>query len=649
MRVIKGSTLFRAVMAGGVLAMLSGCGEGVVEDLRTAANSELASQQGQDVQTQTESDTTGEPVVSATEVIRTSNASGSITLIQPQMRVGEDSSEPFAPAAALPVPGTKEPAPSLGAAIAGSETAPDLIDVTFVNESEQAETAAHTEPDASLLPPPEPVATSESEAAAESPEAPDEITAEASPDASIDVDGSDWEQSSSAEVDAGETLVASSESDAELVFTSDKTITYPNGGSGPGDGTESASSIPATGEESGTDGDSGSSGTDVEPPPPTVQPGNYSYPPSQSTLSGSDPGGGSVPSYRDRQSTHISGMTRTRVSTNSVLGVSNGKARHQYSKRQAWNRDETLLMVGGALLDARDFSIKRKYVPMNSERNWSNLDPDKLFGIKHPNAFASYSPSRDQLTVLRTFSEYSNCTIGDAEGNISNDDRFVMLACTGGSGKYLVSYDIANDRILGRMKARGDFNWGSFTPSGKYIVVENNDPSGSDNEELLRFDPYFGSRHKLTDDRNHGDFGMDANGDDVYVMISWDVMSYIRIRDGARVTLGFSSSSNGVGHGHVSCRNIDRPGWCYFSAGRYRVGAVRLGIADSNPIGSHYGGQPLYRGVAEWEPWGYHRSSWSNYSVQPKASASWSGTKVIITSDWYGKGEVNDYVFEYTQ
>ncbi len=436
--------------------------------------------------------------------------------------------------------------------------------------------------------------------------------------------------------------------DSELTADSDKTITYLNGEQGPGSGTESnANASSPNGKRVATT--TPAPEPETEPDLQAATPDDYRYPPSQSAIGGTDSDGNAVPGYKSRQGTHISGMTRTRVSSNSAFGVSNGKARHQYSKRQVWNRDETLLMVGGALLDASDFSIKRKYVPLSSERNWSNRDPDKLFGIKHPNSFASYRPSTDKVTTLRTFDQYSKCTIGDHEGNLSNDDGFVMLACSGNGGKTLVSYDIANDRILGTMKARGDYNWGSFTPSGKYIVVENNSVNGKDNEELLRFSPTFGQQYKLTDDRHHGDFGTDENGDDVYVMISWDVMSYIRIRDGARVTLGASNKNNGIGHGHVSCRNIDRPGWCYFSAGRYRIGSIRLGISDPKPTGTHYNGQPRYRGVAQWEPWGYHRSSWRDYAVQPKASVSWSGTKMIVTSDWYGKGEVNDYVFEFTQ
>jgi len=88
-------------------------------------------------------------------------------------------------------------------------------------------------------------------------------------------------------------------------------------------------------------------------------------------------------------------------------------------------------------------------------------------------------------------------------------------------------------------------------------------------------------------------------------------------------------------------------GWCYLSSYEEgRVGAVRIGIADNTPIGTTYNSQPLYQGVAEFELWGFHRSSGSGYDVQAKASVSPSGRKIVVTSDIYGRGEINDYVFE---
>jgi len=129
------------------------------------------------------------------------------------------------------------------------------------------------------------------------------------------------------------------------------------------------------------------------------------------------------------------------------------------------------------------------------------------------------------------------------------------------------------------------------------------------------------------------------------VMISWDYITYIRLKDGVRVNLDVSNPSSPIaGHGHISCRNIHRPGWCFFSSyDESRVGAVKLGIDSSAGTYTDNRGLQVFTGLGVVEHWGFHRSSSGAYDSTPKASASPTGTKVIVTSDWYGRGEINDY------
>ena len=115
-----------------------------------------------------------------------------------------------------------------------------------------------------------------------------------------------------------------------------------------------------------------------------------------------------------------------------------------------------------------------------------------MFGIyynRKPNEIARANIKTGQVDMLRRFDGFTDCTFGDWEGNLSNDDASVLLARQNESSgaKTLISYDIANDVILGELVAASNFNWGSFSQRGEYIVVENNtypDPA----PQIIRYD-----------------------------------------------------------------------------------------------------------------------------------------------------------------
>jgi len=360
--------------------------------------------------------------------------------------------------------------------------------------------------------------------------------------------------------------------------------------------------------------------------------------PAVKSLTGSDPRPTEAkPQYLQSIQGMDSGVTITRVTPDESFGT------HSYSRRQAWNADETKIDIKRKILDAtNNYSVLLTH-SLSSERIWSNIDPNLIYGLATApkrNNFAKYDVATKTRTILRTFTEYDACTIGEYEGSISNNDRYVVLSCEDSSGgKDLISYDIEEDAVLGKIRADSDLNWVSFSQSGKFILVENNAPGNSLDEELVRYDKFFKGKEVLTDNRAHGDLGIDENGDDVFVMIFWDTISYIRLRDGLRVEL---SVTNRAGNGHVSCRAIRRPGWCYISSRdqQQRIAAVKISQNESVV-----------------ELWGFSKATSSKYGNQPQASVSPSGEKVIFSSDWWstlntngphpgGGGNPNDYVLE---
>ena len=132
-------------------------------------------------------------------------------------------------------------------------------------------------------------------------------------------------------------------------------------------------------------------------------------------------------------------------------------------------------------------------------------------------------------------------------------------------------------------------------------------------------------------------------GEDVFAMIGPHYISYVRLSDAKLFRSPISGYLKPVDHGHISCRNILRPGWCYFSSYSNIVGAVRIAKSKSL-VGLGVPSVKATRSAAVFELWGSHESSSSDYASQPKLSVSPSGAQVIFTSDWHGNEDINDYV-----
>lgn len=322
---------------------------------------------------------------------------------------------------------------------------------------------------------------------------------------------------------------------------------------------------------------------------------------------------------------------------------------HQYSRRQAWNADETLLLLSDRIIDARTFETFRPALEVSSESDWSNTDPDLLYGVRYnpdPNELVVWNVRGDRVETIERFERFSECRFGDGEGSLSEDDRYVVLSCRGegSDATTLIAYDLVERRVIGELAASPDFNWASFSRSGRYIVVENS-RLGVERRELWRYEPDLTEPLLLGTDPQHGDLGVDVEGKDVFVMIGQRRLDFIRLEDGLRARVPLAGSSEEVGFGHVSCRARRRPGWCYVSTWEGGLlGAVLIGL-DRDGTRRY---EPVARvarvGLAAFELWGFHHSSLADYAAQPKASVSPSGRQMVFSSDWGGQSPTSDYV-----
>ena len=353
------------------------------------------------------------------------------------------------------------------------------------------------------------------------------------------------------------------------------------------------------------------------------------------------------PLFRQSGSNDDARTTLRRVSDNQFFNTSNGQATHSYSRRQAWNSNETRLDIANKIVAADTLEIVVDELPLSSERVWSNTNPDWIYGLRFEqnvlNQFVRFDIAANAVDVLFTFDKQENCSIGRGEGTISNDESRVLVMCgSQENGSMLYSLDVSNERILANKIFEEYVNWAGFSQSATYIVVESK-ATDSEPKKLYRYSPLLSEKTLLSSYRHHGDFGVDNNGDDVFVMIGDRFISYVRLHDAKQVRSPVTGYLNKAGHGHVSCRNINRPGWCYVSTYKNVIGAVRI-EESSNLLGLSVPDFKSARAVAAFEFWGTHESSSGSYASQPKVSASPSGKQVIFTSDWHGNQEINDYI-----
>ncbi len=340
----------------------------------------------------------------------------------------------------------------------------------------------------------------------------------------------------------------------------------------------------------------------------------------------------------------------TNISDPTAFGLppTAGGLHHQYAKIQAWNADMTKIAIGFKnILNATDYSLEKQLtIPFSggiTDGRWSHIDPNKRF-FCNGNKFYSITIDTEQVTELHTFSTLLDTKIGPWEGNISANDKYVVI--TNQAGNRAILYDIELDQELATKDFTGaGFDWASITPWSNYIVVSNNETGHTE-----MYDLDFNYIIDLTTTQEHGDFAIDTNGNQVYVQVI--PLSMTRLDNGEVTDLISSAlvcgnyTFNPNIAGHISGRNLNFPGWAFVSTPQSQPCTNGQGYYTNTEIFAI-----KLDGSGTIMDYGYSRTSFQNYASEASATVSPDGTKVIFTSDWnlFGDDDDNtlDYVTEY--
>ncbi len=324
----------------------------------------------------------------------------------------------------------------------------------------------------------------------------------------------------------------------------------------------------------------------------------------------------------------------TCISNATVFGVSSGSnaLRHHYAKDQAWNVDMSKIILGeNYLINANDYSFDKKLIGSYSDSRWSNVD-SKIRYFCSSNKLLKVNIETEEITLLHSFPGY-NTTIGPWEGNISADDKYVVVVHEENDvGKKASLYDIELDSVLSQKDFPGaGVDWVSIVPSGNYIVASNNQT-----QKVEVYDLEFNFIRNIGIGTEHGDFAIDSEGNEVFVQVI--PLSMSRLKDGKFTRL----LQPNIG-GHISGRGFANPGWALVSTdinqdddGSYNYVTEMFSIKlDGSGTIRHYG---------------HSRSSCTTYENYPLASVSPDGKKIIFNSDWdlFGNGgNALAYIAEY--
>jgi hypothetical protein len=361
----------------------------------------------------------------------------------------------------------------------------------------------------------------------------------------------------------------------------------------------------------------------------------------------------SRPEYLKPSIDSVSGTTVIRVSDRAAFNSNSQELRHLYAKNQPWNADGSYLLLHfkypAALLDGRTNRFIR-WVRQPKESVWSNVNPSLIYGVfDKSNQFVKLDVAKgDKFTVLHKFDEYDRIDFGAWEGNLSNNDRYAALAGIKAGKLDLLVYDLPNNRIKSRQtqpknttidaNTKATINNISMSQSGNYIVVQYNNPGKGVQRGVHLLDRSLKPIRQLSQrGGSHFDSCVDARGSEAIVIQDDTTSAIVSVQyaTGKKTTL--LPASKTTFNIHISCRNLNRPGWSYISE--------FVGESDPTKVSPNRTFALKLDGSGTIEQFAQpHQSLSKEYARQPLSVPNRDGKKVLFASDW---GNPTDPVYAY--
>jgi len=327
----------------------------------------------------------------------------------------------------------------------------------------------------------------------------------------------------------------------------------------------------------------------------------------------------------------------------------------QYSKRQAWNVGETYLILqsGDGVFRLYNGESPYQFIRIlqgveGEDVFWHPTDANKII-YNNGNTLYSYNVSANQSTLIHSFSNYLYANTR-GEGNLSNDGRYYAFVgqLTDTTFNTLNVYDFNPNTIISTLQLpvnTVDFDWVSISPLGNYVVVDYADYISGRYHGVEVYSRTFNFIWQKPLGPGHSDLGIDANGNEILVMDSYDsdsnkgfIKKYV-LSSGVETTLlSFSPFFDD----HISCRSDQQRSFCFVSTFDY-IGRLTADSSSWLPFEMEVfalkldGSRQIFR-IAH-----HHSRRFSPITPDPDSSIYWAephatvsreGKRILWGSNW---------------
>ncbi|WP_240623033.1 hypothetical protein [Schaalia canis] len=351
-----------------------------------------------------------------------------------------------------------------------------------------------------------------------------------------------------------------------------------------------------------------------------------------------------------------------------------GRMRHEYSRRQAFNADNSRYLAQDTaghwhLYDGATFAhlTVLQGLAGDCEPLWHPSDPNTLYftSINGGRIWWSYNVNTGEKTELFDFTgktpwPQATSFWTKGEGALSADGRYLALMATAYNEQTqkntiygLLTLDLQKKEIIGTLDAEkfpvphAFPDHISTSPSGAYAV-----PSWlKEHGGTWAYSRDFSQSWKLAEGSEHSDLAYGPNREDYLVYADYSRGAIVAINVETREVTDLHTLYPASGEAyavHISGQAFDRPGWVVIST---YADSADYGKASPSPTV-----RPEYRKVwlQELAPEGRalniahiraneHDVQGDPYFLEPQASASRDLSRIIFASN-FGGGPVESYV-----
>jgi len=338
-----------------------------------------------------------------------------------------------------------------------------------------------------------------------------------------------------------------------------------------------------------------------------------------------------------------------------------------YSKRQAWNKDESLMLLQTGsgifrLYNGTNYQFVCELTGVEGEDVfWHPVNVSTI--IYNPgNALYSCNVNTNQSTLIKEFSNYLWANTR-GEGNLSNDGRYYAFV-----GRYTDTtfnaihvYDFQTNSIISSMNLPSnlaDFDWVSISPSGNYVVVDYADEVTGRYHGVEVYSRNLNFIWQKPLGAGHSDLGIDVNGDDILVMDIYNSDSNKVFFKKFKLSTGQETvllSTSQLFYDHISCRNELRKDWCFVSTfdnpGRLTHDSIGWLSFEDEVFALKLDGSKQVQRIAH-----HHSRRFSPITPDPDNSVYWAephatvsriGNRILWGSNWNYRVDLDSSVDSY--